>query len=187
MALPAFADWKRPWKEEEFDADKAAKLIYNLHKDKEELSEAKATLVTERDELKGKVQEFEDKDLSEVERLRKENERLKEAPPKVATKGQGSSDDTLRADRLEIALEKGLTKAQAARLVGSTRDELEADADAYIEEHNLGGNAGNGGKGGQAPPSQRAKVTTGTKQRKEDDVDPDADLDPGALYDKVHA
>lgn len=36
----------------------------------------------------------------------------------------------LRALRLEVAAEKSLTPAQAARLQGSTRDELAADADA---------------------------------------------------------
>ncbi|MEV0608119.1 hypothetical protein AB0I61_17310 [Polymorphospora rubra] len=36
--------------------------------------------------------------------------------------------------RLEVALEKGLTAKQAARLVGSTKEELEADADDLLEE-----------------------------------------------------
>ena len=35
--------------------------------------------------------------------------------------------------RLEIAAEKGLTPAQARRLVGNTREELEADADELLE------------------------------------------------------
>lgn len=34
--------------------------------------------------------------------------------------------------RLEVAAEKGLTPAQAARLAGGTRDELAADADALL-------------------------------------------------------
>lgn len=37
-----------------------------------------------------------------------------------------------RALRLEIAAEKGLTPAQAKRLVGSSREELEADADELL-------------------------------------------------------
>lgn len=39
----------------------------------------------------------------------------------------------LRALRLEVAAEKGLTTAQAKRLVGATREELEADADDLLE------------------------------------------------------
>jgi ribosomal protein L12E/L44/L45/RPP1/RPP2 len=192
MALPKFDDWKRPWKDEEFDAEKAAKLIYNLHVDKEKLTESKSTVTTERDEAlaakkaaEDKVAALEDKDLPEIERLRKENERLKADPPAPKKETAANADDfDIEKARLEIALDKGLTKAQVKRLAGSTMDELVADADAYIEEHGLSTDAG---KGGQAPPSQRAKVTTATKQRKDESIDADADLDPGALYDKVHA
>lgn len=42
-------------------------------------------------------------------------------------------DAELRAVRLEVAAAKGLTPAQAARLQGSTRDELDADADQLKE------------------------------------------------------
>jgi hypothetical protein len=163
--FPKFEDWTPPWgkDEAEFDADKAKKRIYDLLKDKHNTKERVATL--ENDELQTKVTEFEEKDLSEVEKLRKENERLKNGD--APTKPKVQSTDDLRADRLEIALEKGLSKAQAARLVGTTREELEADAEAYIEEHGLrpasgDGEENNGGSGGQAPPSQRAKVRTGT-------------------------
>lgn len=192
MALPKFDDWKRPWKDDEFDSEKAAKLIYNLHVDKEKLTESKTALVTERDEALAakkaaddKVAALEDKDLPEIERLRKQVERLTENPPapKEKAKEQGSDDFDIEKARLEIALDKGLTKAQANRLVGKDMDELVADADAYMEEHGIKNDAG---KGGQAPPSQRARVTTGSKQRKDEDIDPDADLDPGALWDKTH-
>lgn len=39
----------------------------------------------------------------------------------------------LRALRAEVAAEKGLTAAQAKRLVGATREELETDADELVE------------------------------------------------------
>lgn len=42
---------------------------------------------------------------------------------------EGSAADRLKALRLEVAAEKGLTPAQAKRLTGTTRDELAADAD----------------------------------------------------------
>lgn len=38
-----------------------------------------------------------------------------------------------RNDRLQVALDKGLTAAQAKRLVGDTIEDLEADADEIIE------------------------------------------------------
>lgn len=200
-ALPKFEDWERPWKAEEFDADKAAKLIYNLHKDKYNLSvkiEAKDTeieeLEGERDELTTKVTAFEEKDLTEVQRLQRENERLRNGEPKTKekTKASSSKGDDLLAEKYRIALEKGLSAADARRLVGDTVEEIEADADAFLEEHGTGEAAEGGstskkatGKEGQAPPSQRpkTKVKTGTVA---DDAEEEI-LDPGKLYDEVMA
>lgn len=74
----------------------------------------------EAETLRLKLKEFEDRDKSEVDKL---NERLSAAEKRA-----------LDADRLEVAIEKGLTKSQAKRLVGSTREELEADADELIAD-----------------------------------------------------
>ena len=46
---------------------------------------------------------------------------------------QQMRDAELRAVRLEVAAAKGLTPAQAARLQGATREELDADADQLKE------------------------------------------------------
>jgi cell division septum initiation protein DivIVA len=43
-----------------------------------------------------------------------------------------SDTDTLAQLREEVAETKGLTTAQASRLVGATREELEADADDLL-------------------------------------------------------
>jgi hypothetical protein len=180
--LPPFDEWKRPWQDGEFDAEKAAKLIYNLHKDKETRSERISSLEEENTELQSKVEDFETKDMAEVDKLKRKIEKLEAGDAPKGKQDKGTDD--LRADRLEIALEKGLTKAQAARLVGSTREELEADADAYIEEHNLGGGENNGGKGGQAPPSNRPKARSAHRQGN-DEPDPDEDTDPMELYKKT--
>jgi hypothetical protein len=48
----------------------------------------------------------------------------------IATLQKQQAEAELRALRLEVAAEKGLTPAQAARLQGASRDELTADADA---------------------------------------------------------
>jgi hypothetical protein len=72
----------------------------------------------EAETLRLKLKEFEDRDKTELERL---TERAEAAERAVAeTEG--------RALRLEVAAEQGLNPAQAKRLVGSTREELEADA-----------------------------------------------------------
>lgn len=77
----------------------------------------------EAETLRLKLQEFEDRDKTEAE--------------KVAARAQAAEDRATQAEskalRLEIAFEKGLTPAQAKRLVGTTREELEADADELLE------------------------------------------------------
>jgi hypothetical protein len=70
-----------------------------------------------------KLQTFEDRDKTEAQKL---TERA-EAAEKRAAQIEG------RAMRLEVAAEKGLTPAQAQRLVGETREQLEADAEALLE------------------------------------------------------
>lgn len=74
-------------------------------------------------ELEARLKEFEDRDKTESTRA---IERA-EAAEKAAAAAEA------RATRLEIAAEKGLTPAQAKRLVGDTREELEADADELLE------------------------------------------------------
>lgn len=74
-------------------------------------------------ELEARLKEFEDRDKTESTRA---IERA-EAAEKAAAAAEA------RALRLEIASEKGLTPAQAKRLVGESREELEADADELLE------------------------------------------------------
>jgi len=69
-----------------------------------------------------KLAAFEDRDKTEAQRL---TDRA-DAAEKRAT------DLESRALRLEVASEKGLTPAQAKRLIGATREELEADADDLL-------------------------------------------------------
>ncbi|MGC5033070.1 hypothetical protein [Micromonospora sp. DT229] len=63
-----------------------------------------------------------DKGKSEVEQL---TERL-------AAQEQAIADERTARWRAEVQAEKGLTAAQAARLVGSTREEMAADADDLL-------------------------------------------------------
>lgn len=78
------------------------------------------------DDLKAKADklaQLEDKDKNEVEKLK---EQLT-ASEKRAEKAESN------ALRSEIASAKGLTAAQAKRLAGSTKEELESDADDLLE------------------------------------------------------
>lgn len=56
-----------------------------------------------------------------------------EAEKRAAAEERATAAE-LRAMRLEVAHDKGLTPAQAKRLVGSTREELEADADEILRD-----------------------------------------------------
>lgn len=77
----------------------------------------------EAETLRLKLQEIEDRDKTEAE--------------KVAERAKAAEDRATQAEskalRLEVAFEKGLTPAQAKRLVGTSREELEADADELLE------------------------------------------------------
>jgi len=70
-----------------------------------------------------KLAAFEDRDKTEAQRL---TDRADAAEKRA-------QDLEARALRLEVASEQGLTPAQAKRLVGSTREELEADAKELLE------------------------------------------------------
>lgn len=119
----------------------------------EELGEAgKKALETERKarqaaekrakELEAKVKEAEDAEKTELEKLQS----------KVAELTRDAEAATAKADRLEIATAAGLTPAQARRLVGSTREELEADAAAMAEELGLKKDEGKKDENEDEPP-----------------------------------
>lgn len=75
----------------------------------------------------------------------------------VAAMQQQMRDSELRAMRLEVAAEKGLTPAQAARLAGDSREALAKDADD-LKALFPGTLAANGQPGTPAPdPSQGAR------------------------------
>jgi hypothetical protein len=76
----------------------------------------------EAETLRLKLQEFEDRDKTEAQRLAERADAAEKRAIELET----------QAMRLEVAAEKGLTPAQAKRLVGSTREELESDADELL-------------------------------------------------------
>lgn len=98
---------------------------------------------------------------SEVELL---NERFAELE-------KTASDERTARWRLEIAAAKGLTPAQAARLQGSTVEELSADADALLElfptapagPRTPAPDPSQGARGGQPGPDLDAQIAAATK------------------------
>lgn len=104
-----------PWgTAEEFNAETAWTLIKNLREQKS----PNATLTKELSELRAKVASHEDEKRTDVEKAVARAEKAETALSK-------STAEKLRAD---VAIEQKLTASQAKRLVGNTREELEADA-----------------------------------------------------------
>lgn len=94
-------------------------------------------------------QTFTQADVDRIVRERVQRERAKYADyDDLKTKAEGAKtledrvaeierqakDSEARALRAEVANAKGLTASQAKRLVGSTREELEADADELLKD-----------------------------------------------------
>jgi hypothetical protein len=100
----------------------------------------------EAETLRLKLKEFEDRDKTELQKLQEERDALKAERESL----------TMAQLRREVADEKGLTPAQAKRLVGSTREELEADADDIAASFPVKtvpkfGDIGQGARGDGAP------------------------------------
>lgn len=87
-------------------------------------SERKARREAEKQlqEIQSQLKELRDRDKSESEKF----------ADRVAAAEKRASDAEAALTRLEVALDKGLTKTQARRLVGSTVEELEADAEDLL-------------------------------------------------------
>lgn len=100
------------------------------------------------DDLKSKaskLDELEEKNKTELQRIAEERD--------AAVKER----DGLKVAQLKIdvGVEKGLTPAQAKRLVGSTKEELEADAEAFLSD--IGSRAAGG------PRRDPKKLQSGSK------------------------
>lgn len=98
-----------------------------------------------------KVQEFEQESLSEQEKAQKRAE---------AAEAKAADAERLLA-RYEVAAEKGIPARLAGRLQGSTREELEQDADALAKDFGI--TEGNG-----SPPSFDQGVRGGAPAQGED-------------------
>jgi hypothetical protein len=96
------------------------------------------------------------KGKSEVEQL---TERL-------AAQEQAIVDERIARWRAEVQADKKLTAVQAARLVGSTKEELAKDADdllAAFGGSNSGSDDGEGGQGGRRRPGMRPDPAQGAR------------------------
>lgn len=152
-----YEDWTPPWGEGEFDEDKAKRLVYNALLGQQKAKDTSVELRTENDTLKTSLAAAEakvgDKGKADSEKdtelaaLRAENRKLTT---------EGRDEDKSLIQRLDIALDHGLTKRDARRLVGNTPEELEDDAKDFAERLGISKNDDDDGdKGGSRPPSRQ--------------------------------
>lgn len=154
-----FEDWRLPWKEDEFDSDKAARMVFKLKQGFEELQdtvtkrdEQIATLTADLDTAKAAKSGTDEEAQAELKDLRKENRTLKEAEAKSLPA------DEKKIWQLTAAVEFGLTEKQALRLQGDDLDAIKADAKDFAKDLGIeldgDGEEGDNGEpsGNQTPP-----------------------------------
>lgn len=135
-------DFKAPASQAEFDRMVADRI--NRERSK----------FSDYDDLKAKAAKFdeaEDRSKSELQRITEERD--------AAVRER----DVLTAThlKLDVGSAKGLTPAQAKRLVGSTKEELEADADAFLSD--IGGT--------KKPPPDPKKLRSGSSTKEPDGLE----------------
>jgi hypothetical protein len=112
------ADDKKKPEPEPFNEDRFQKALTKKNSENANLRKR----LQELEPLAKKAKDLEDAGKSEAERL---TERATTAEERATTAEQ-------KLLRLEVAIDKGLTPAQARRLVGATKEELEEDADDLL-------------------------------------------------------
>lgn len=163
--VPKLEDFRPPWvnaqgEESEINKDTLKKFIHNLLTDKAKAQDSRDVALekvtaaeAERDEFKAEIDSKADPDSAKA--ITKLERQLEDAKADLAKA-------ELRADRVEIAAEKGLTPKQAKRLQGATREELETDADELLED--LGITPGSNDSD-EDPDDEEAELTGRTRPR----------------------
>lgn len=105
---------------EAFDAERAQAKIKKAN---QEAASLRARL-KELEPLAKKAQDLEDANKSDLEKLTARAEQAERDRAQAAAESL----------RLSVAFDKGLTPKQAKRLTGTSREELEADADEILED-----------------------------------------------------
>lgn len=142
---------------DDLDPTRLTSYVLGLMNDKIKAQNARDAAAEEKQTAEDRIAELEDagadaaKVDDRIKDLQKENRELKKNAEKPSEREQ----------RLEVAIEKGLTVKQAERLRGNSLDELLADADEYLAE--VGGSKKDGESGEEdggssepkAPPTRR--------------------------------
>lgn len=175
MPLPKLEDWKAPWelKGEDFDEESARKYIYTLTSDKEKLQEKVSAANTERDQAKQATEDVR-KELEAAQAKGDNAEVVTELQGKLRDAESKAAAAELKATRLEVAYDKGIPTKQAHRLQGTTKEELEADADEFLESFapssKQGGDEDDDEEDEDAVPTVRPRRLTSPTDRGGDEI-----------------
>lgn len=136
--LPAKVDdWKAPWEvdkdgndipaeDQQLDGPRLKKYLHGLLSDKQRLRTQVNELTEARTDLEQQIADA--TDPKKIEDLQKKVDELKKE------RDAATSGSALETIKLRIALRHGLTEKQASRLVGTTEEELDADAEELVAE-----------------------------------------------------
>lgn len=182
MALPKFEDFKAPWEidlkegeEPTFDFEKGKRYLYNVLSDKEKAQTERDEAKQERDALKSEKEAKDREGESEADRLKRE---LAETQDKLKKAEEKDDEDSPAVLRLKVALEQGLSETQAKRLVGTTKEELEADAKELLESFGGAGDGeDNGGEGPRTRPRRQTRNPGDPQGTGGDTFDPEKEAD----------
>lgn len=93
-------------------------------------------------------------------------EKLPELEQKVTTLESDLTTATLSLLKYEVGGAAGLTMAQSKRLIGTTREELEADSQQYIADNGIPGGDGGGRQAPVTDEAERARVRAAMNRRR---------------------
>lgn len=189
--IKSYEDWTPPkflqGEDEDIDLERVKLEFYTRESENAQYRRQNRSLKQQVSDLRSQVDDNDDDDSGD-------SDDVDEAPkPKSKSKSEGEGQgSSLNEIRLELALEKGLTKNQVMRLRGTNREELEADAEAYMEEHGLAGNSDDEGSEGDdksaeapsGPPSRQPRRGDGKSGLERGDGEP-THYDPSKLMDLV--
>lgn len=128
--------------------------------------EAKWKAMSRKHEADAKTNRDAAKRLAEIEEATKTE--AQKVADKAALSDKAAADATQELARLRVAMRKGLTEAQAKRLIGATEEDLEADADELLASFTTK-DASDGDKSSTRP---KEKLRSGSTNADELSTDP---------------
>lgn len=155
---------------EPFDEERAKAKIAKANQEAASLRKRAKEAEDKANALEARLNELEGKDKSEIEKL----------TAKLAEYERKAQEAEQRALRAEVAASKGLTPAQAKRLVGSTLEELEADADELLESFKPQEGSDDGGNPPPTSGRPAENLRGGTDPTQEPEI-----TDPAKLAEQV--